>query len=156
MPLPMTTVAEREKVGPRKSILKSRCTDRSANPLPPDGRASHVLTPRRPGALAGVTPPSHPPTLCVSRLRARVDGRAELRRFRDRRRMMEVSKQQSQCLAWGSISVLDNMPHFLHTDRLYHINRASRKMPLIHTKVRRPSLVRHNNMVEMTGRDIIH
>ena len=67
MPPPMTTATEREKAGPRKSILKSRRTDSSANPLPPDQLGTRKSLSRvdpavRPGALSGgggrVTPPS--------------------------------------------------------------------------------------------------
>ena len=67
MPLSMTAVTEREKAGPRKSILKSRRTDSSANPLPPDQLGtrkslSRIDSAARLGALAGVgggvTPPS--------------------------------------------------------------------------------------------------
>jgi len=67
MPPPMATATEGGKVGPRKSILKSRRTDSSANPLPPDQLGTRKSLTRvdsavRSSALAGVgggvTPPS--------------------------------------------------------------------------------------------------
>jgi len=58
MPPPMTTAIEREKAGPPKSILKSRRTDSSTNPLPPDQLGTRKSLSRvdpavRPDALGG-------------------------------------------------------------------------------------------------------
>jgi len=72
----------------------------SANPLPPDqlgtrkslSRVDPAQVLEAGGGKATIIIYRNL-TLLVSRLRARVNGRADLRRFRDCRRMMELSKR---------------------------------------------------------------